>query len=437
MTDKKTFVLDTSVLIHDPSAFFNFDEHNIILPYIAIHEIDGLRKAMNGRGYAAREVIKQLDEFNKISPNFSNISLGPEKGSFSISLAAMPKNIDFTSAINKSLRDDIVINCAIELQGTIDNVTLVSKDMGQRIKAAIKGIQVEDYLNTKIKNWENRYTGLHQNEVILDRPSSGDPYNSELKAPDYLLHNEFCYVKFDGYDNVDSILYRNKNGNLIPVSDYKTGVHGIKPRDDYQRMAMDVLIDPDVPLVALNGIAGSGKTITALAAAIQQYEDGEVETIMYVKPIIPVGGRDLGYLPGDKDEKLANWTKPLFDNLKVIEMSQGKKYGENVFEENFDLELEAYTYMRGRTFHETFVMLDETQNVNFLEIKTALSRIGERTKCVMMADLSQIDNPYTDAESCGFSIAVESLKNHPLFAVVPLINSQRSKVSELVAERMQ
>ena len=436
MSEKKTFILDTSVLIHDPNAFSNFDEHNIIIPYIVIHEIDGLRKAPNGRGYAAREFIKQIDKFNKVSKDLSNVPLGENKGIFSIVLDGMPKNLDFASDIPKTLRDDIVINCARELQKKNSNVILVSKDIGQRIKASINGISVEDYLNSKIKNWEQRYTGLHNEEIVLPPPEGGDPYKAHLESPDYLLHNEFCYVKFEKYENVPGILCRNKKGVLKPVPDHKKGIQGIKPIDDYQRMAMDVLLDPDIPLVAISGTHGSGKTLMSLAAAIEEYESGQIENIMYVKPIIPVGGRDLGYLPGDKEEKLASWAKPIFDNLKIIEMKQGKKYGNEFLEDSLNLELEAYTYMRGRTFHETFVILDEVQNSTPLEIRTALSRIGEKTKCVMLADLTQIDNPYTDAESCGFSSASEALKDHPLFAVVPLLHSQRSEVSELVAVRM-
>lgn len=436
MNEKKTFVLDTSVLIHDPNAFFNFEEHDIIIPYIVIHEIDGLRKAPNGRGYAAREVIKQIDAFNKISSNLLDVQLGEGKGILSISFEGMPTNLDFTSDIQKSLRDDVIINCARKLQNNNNGVILVSKDIGQRIKASINGVFVQDYFNSKIKNWENRYTGLHSQIVKLPAPLNGDPYNTELKSPDYLLHNEFCYVKFEEYDNIPALLCRNKNNILVPVQNFKKGIQEIKPLDDYQRMALDVLTDKDVPLVALSGTAGSGKTLLSLATAMEQYDNEDIESIMYVKPIIPVGGRDIGYLPGDKEEKLNNWAKPIFDNLKVIEMKKNKKYGNEFFEEELNLELEAYTYMRGRTFHNSFILLDELQNTSPLEARTALSRIGENTKCVMLADLTQIDNQYTDAESCGFSTVTEALKDHPLFAAVPLINSQRSQVSQLVADRM-
>ncbi len=435
MNNKKTFVLDTSTLIHDPNAFFNFDEHDVIIPYIVIHEIDGLRKAPNGRGYAAREIIKKIDTLNKKFNNLSEIPLGDNKGKLSISLLGMPPSIDFTSEIQKTLRDDIVINCAKEFSKNT-NTILVSKDMGQRIKASINGLCVQDYLNTKIKNWENRYTGLHKEEIILKAPENGDPYNSTLISPNYLINNEFCYVKFEGYNNVTSILCRNKNGILVPVPDYKKGIQSIKPLDDYQRMAMDVLLDKSISLVAISGTHGSGKTLMSAAAAIEQYENNDIESIMYIKPIVPVGGRDLGYLPGDKEEKLNSWAKPLYDNLKIIEMRQNKIYTDNTFGDNINIELEALTYVRGRTFHRTFLILDEVQNMSGIEVRTALSRIGEKTKCVMLADLTQIDNPYNDAESCGFSVAVEALKDHHLFATVPLIHSQRSEIAELVANRM-
>jgi len=362
--------------------------------------------------------------------------LGENKGNLSISLKGMPEKLDFSSEIQKSLRDDVIINCAKDLKKTNKNIILVSKDIGQRIKSSVNGIVVQDYLNSKVKDFENRYTGLRKEEVILPPPKSGDPEKASIKSPDFLMHNEFCYVKFEGYENVPGLLYRNKKGRLHLVPDYKKGVCGIKPMDDGQRMAVDLLLDDDVKLIAIAGMAGAGKTILSLAAAIQYYENQNIDSIMYVKPIIPVGGRDLGYLPGDKDEKLKNWAKSLFDNLKIIEMKYGKKYGEEFFTEDINFELEAYTYMRGRTFHNTFVMLDELQNCSILEARTALSRIGENSKCVLLADLTQIDNPYVDAESCGFSVSVEALKDHPLFGAVPLVKSQRSAVSSLIAERM-
>lgn len=359
MNNKKTFVLDTSVLIHDPSAIFNFEENDVIIPYIVIHEIDGLRKSPNGRGFAAREVIKQIEKFNQETQNLSKVSLGENKGNLSISLKGMPEKLDFSSEIQKSLRDDVIINCAKDLKKTNKNIILVSKDIGQRIKSSVNGIVVQDYLNSKVKDFENRYTGLRKEEVILPPPKSGDPEKASIKSPDFLMHNEFCYVKFEGYENVPGLLYRNKKGRLHLVPDYKKGVCGIKPMDDGQRMAVDLLLDDDVKLIAIAGMAGAGKTILSLAAAIQYYENQNIDSIMYVKPIIPVGGRDLGYLPGDKDEKLKNWAKPLFDNLKIIEMKYGKKYGEEFFTEDINFELEALTYVRGRTLHNTFIMLDE------------------------------------------------------------------------------
>jgi PhoH-like ATPase len=434
---KKKFVLDTSVLIHDPSAIYNFDEHDVFLSYVTILEIDGLRKVPNGRGQAAREFIRQLDSLSQKSPTLVNVTLGENKGDLSVSMLGIPGNLDVASEIPKAFRDDVIIQCAKELQKSHENVILVSKDVGQRIKSAINSIPAQDYLNTKIKNWDQHYTGLHSETLVLPPLKNGDPYKDIIPAPDYLYHNEFCHVKFENYDNVAPILCRKKWDRLILVPDFKTGVQGIYPIDEYQRMAFDVLLDPEVLIVAISGLAGSGKSLMSIAAAIEAYENSKIETIMYVKPIIPVGGRDLGYLPGDKEEKLMNWAKPFYDNLKVIEMAKGKKYGGDMFSDPaLNVELEAYTFMRGRTFHNSWVICDEMQNTNILEARTALSRMGEKSKCVILADLTQIDNPYTDAESCGFSVAVESLKDHPIFAAVPLIRSKRSEISKLIAERM-
>lgn len=434
---KKNFVLDTSVLIHDPSAFFNFKDNNIILPYMVVHEIDGLRKAPNGRGHSAREVIRQIDQFSNESSDLKNISLGEDKGEFSIYLEELPQEINYAVEIPKSLRDDIIIKCVKKLQENFHDVVFVSKDIGQRIKASVQGINAQDYMSSKVKDVNIVYKGLHEEVIVVPPPVNGDPYHDLIDAPEGILENEYCYVKFDTYDTIDPILYRKKGNKLIIIDYYKQGVSGIKPFDDHQRMALDALMDDNIKIVAISGVAGSGKTILSLASAIDSYKNGKIKTLMYVKPIVPVGGRDLGYLPGDKDEKLANWTKPLFDNLKVIEMNTGEiLHGDFQGENNLEIELEAYTYMRGRTIHDTFVILDETQNCVFLEMRTALSRMGEKTKCVILADTTQIDNPYVDAESCGFSRAVESLKDHPLFASVHLEKSKRSDISKLVAERM-
>lgn len=211
----------------------------------------------------------------------------------------------------------------------------------------------------------------------------------------------------------------------------------MKPLDDYQRMALDLLMDDEVKCVALLGVAGGGKTLLALAAGLEHLESGEHESILAIKPIVPVGRRDIGFLKGDKDEKLHSWLMPVFDNLRVLQMHRRNGLDLEMMRDNGQLQMESYTYLRGRTLHGYWVILDEMQNTTELEATTALSRMGEKTRCVVLADITQIDNPYVDAQSCGASVAVEKLKDSAMFGVAPLNISQRSEFAQLVAERMQ
>lgn len=450
MPEKKVFVVDTSVLIHDPSAITQFEENDVILPYVVLHELDGLRKAPNGRGLAAREAIRKIENLTEGFRGIDKIPLGEGLGLFSVSTEGMNEEVTDIGSLPKSARDDLVIRCASVLGKTQENVIIVSKDVGLRLKAMtpLWNVEAQDYLKSKIDS-HNSYTGLHKEQLTVSKAEneallSGNPVN----APSVLLPNEFVYIRGEEYSSL--LLCRNKKGKLTPVPTFGKGIcGGIKPYDDHQRMLLDVLLDDDVPCVAAYGPAGSGKTLLATAAGMQGINEKTIEQIMYMKPIVPVGQKDLGFLPGDKNEKLYEWLKPVFDNLKIIEMYLGKKasgakggddevrqpLGERLVNSG-QLEMEAYAYLRGRNIHGAWVILDETQNTTRLEIRTAMTRMGEGTKCVLLADLSQIDNQYVDAESCGITVTIESLKGSDLFAVVPLVASQRSQLSQLVTERM-
>lgn len=432
---RKTYVLDTSVLINDPDALGRFDEHEVILPYVVVHELDGLRKAPNGRGVAAREVIRKLEEMRVSNPRLTDVPVGAG-GTMSV----MVHESDFSAIdLPKAVRDDIIVRCAAKLREEGREAIVISKDIGLRIKAStLAGVEAQDYMATKLMGWSVRGCGLHRGDVPV-KLTGLNLHAGEVPAPEGVLANEFCYaVGEDGYESCGRVLCRNHGGFLKPIGPYTKGVQGVRPQDDNQRMALEALLDPDISLVALTGVAGSGKTLLSLAAGLEALRGGEVSCIMYIKPIVPVGGRDIGYLKGDKEDKLFEWVKPLFDNLRVLGMTTGnKQWDEEMMLAEGQLELEALTYMRGRTLHGYWVIIDEVQNCSAHEIRTALSRMGEKTKCVVLADPSQIDNPYVDHESCGAAAVVDQMRGHEVFAAVPLVNSHRSRLSQAVNERMK
>ncbi len=430
---RKLFVLDTSGLIHDPEALRSFEEHDIVLPYIALHELAGLLKAPNGRGAAALGVLRQLESLRAKSPDLRNAPLGESLGALTVDT---PDDPPLTDDPPRGLRDDMVIRCAQHLGQAHRTVVLVSKDMGLRVKAAARGVQVDDYLRTRVKDWEKRYTGLHAETIVLPAEAGEVLHADVVDAPEGLLENEFCYVALEGHETVAPLLCRARGGRLHLVPQKFRSVRGIRPRDDYQRMALDVLLDQDVKCVALLGVAGGGKTLLALAAGLEYVDSEEHESILAIKPVVPVGMRDIGYLRGDKDDKLQSWLMPVFDNLRVLQMHSRAGLDPEMLRQTGRLQLESLTYLRGRTLHGYWVILDEMQNTTRLETVTALSRMGEKTKCVLLADLTQIDNPYVDEQSCGAAAAVEALKGSSMFAAVPLSVSQRSPFAQLVAERM-
>jgi len=433
---RRSFVLDTSVLIHDPDALFAFDEHELILPYVVVHEVDGLRHSPNGRGAAANQVVRHLEELRLKQPSLRDVPLGDQGGLLSVYL---PDGISLPPAedVPKSLRDDLIIACAKEISTVRSEVIIVSKDLGLRVKASAHGLAAQDYRRSKVQQVDYACAGLHPEVLEIPAAYGPDLHTDTVPAPEGLVENEFCYVTLAGHASSGQFLCRHKQGKLHLVPTKWRNTQGIKPLDDQQRMAMDVLLDEDVRCVALIGVAGGGKTLLALAAGLEMLDAHEYESIVAIKPIIPVGKRDIGYLKGDKEEKLYSWLMPIFDNLRVLQMYRKRPLDPELMRESGQLQMESMTYLRGRTLHGYWVILDEMQNTTPLEATTALSRIGERTKCVVLADPSQIDNPYVDAQSCGAAFAVNKLQNHAMFAVVPMTVSQRSPFAQLVADRMR
>ena len=437
---KKTFVLDTNVLLHNPQAIEAFADNNIVLPMTVIEELDKFKKNSDELGRNARHVIRHLDQLRHTGSLRDGVRLKcfpvPEENGTLRIFAGTGKMKD--ADLDLDVPDNKIIRVAYHLCKAGENVIFVSKDINVRLKADALGISVQDFDKQKV-NYDRLFTGCTTLDVEPETISRLH-HDKHVKIPSVsLCPNEFA-VLTDTSNPKHTTLARYKNDEFIPLCPkYDDQVWNIHPKSKEQRLALELLMDPDVQLVSLVGNAGSGKTLLALAAALELVVTKKTyEKILVSRPIIPLG-KDLGYLPGDKDDKMHHWMHPIFDNLDYL-MHKSKKDTQSIrkgIEEmmrNHTIEVEALTYIRGRSIPRQFVIIDEAQNLTPHEIKTIISRAGEGTKMVLTGDPNQIDNPYLDASSNGLTYAVERLKNSHIHGHVLLKRSERSELSSIAAE---
>jgi len=430
----KAYILDTSTLIHDPLSFLSFEENDVFLPMVVLNEIDNLRKAENGRGRNAREFIRQIDAIINEQGEI-NRSLLPGGGILGV--------LDYPSNEPSSKNDLEIIKCCTEFsrenKDSYLKICLVSKDVGMRVLANASGIQAENYETDLVHfgDTEEEYTGVYKEEFFVNDDIISAIWNDKyIDIPEGLeemLQNQFAILRCG---SSGSAIVRRVDSKLKLVN--KQTIYGIKSKNARQHMAMELLMDPSVHLVVLYGPAGTGKTLCALAAGLEQTVNREAiyDKLICMKPIVPVGGKDLGALPGTKEEKLSPWLAPYFDNLGFLGKKagiSGRNYAEDLMDQN-KLELEAMTYIRGRSIPDTWIILDETQNLSSRELKTALTRTGEGSKVIVLADPSQIDTPYLDRESSGVIRLTDKLKGNKIFGAVVFDKSERSQLAALAAE---
>ncbi|MCF6174717.1 MAG: PhoH family protein [Victivallaceae bacterium] len=443
---KKTFVLDTNVLLHSAQSLESFQENNIVLPMAVIEELDKFKKNQDELGRNARQVIRKLDSLRVKGHLYEGVLLNgdPEhSGTLRILTAqGQVKTEDLNrisdSILDMSIADNRILQVAYMLHQQQENVFFISKDINLRLKADALGINVMDFENQKI-DFERLYSGNRTIQVATAQID--ELYNNrrlEIELEPEICPNEFVLFQ-DENNPKHSAIARYKGGYLNLVSaKLERSIWNIQPRNKAQRMALDLLMDPDVKLITLVGQAGTGKTLLALAAALELVlHEREYEKILVSRPIVPMGN-DIGFLPGDKDQKLAHWMQPIFDNLDYL-MHSGKQ--EQVSSKKTDdlignhiIELEALTYIRGRSIPRQLVIIDEAQNLTPHEVKTIVSRAGEGTKMVLTGDPYQIDNPYLDSASNGLSYAVESLRKHKISGHITLTKSERSELAGVAAE---
>jgi PhoH-like ATPase len=432
---KKIFVLDTNVLLHDAASIEAFEDNTVILPMAVIEELDNFKRATSELGRNARGVIRRLDILRARGKLGEGVPMN--NGGLLKIVIGTPADLD--AVLDVAIADNRIIRVAQTLHAQGERVIFVSKDINARIKADALGIEVMDFENKKV-NFDELFTG---HRLLRVKPEQIDEFyaNNSLRIPDLgLMPNEFVTLLAEGDDHHSALARSSANGTLTPLNPKHDTAWHVKSRSREQRMALELLMDDSIQLVTLMGPAGTGKTLLALAAGLEKIiNQKRYDRMLVTRPIMPFG-KDIGYLPGAKEEKLANWMLPIFDNLTFLMMKTSSGEHKHTIRERIEklqrdevIELEALTYIRGRSIPRQFVIVDEAQNLTPHEVKTIISRAGEGTKMVLTGDPYQIDNPYLDSSSNGLAYAVEHMKTQALHGHATLNKSERSALAALAA----
>lgn len=435
---KKIYVLDTNVMLHDPLSLFQFQEHDVVIPAIVLEELDGKKRNMDEVGRNARETARILDQLRETGQLHAGVPLG-NGGILRVDIGdSIHEGSPFTheSNDNKIIELAWSIHQEQQTEATPRDVILVSKDILVRVKADAYGLVAEDYMTDHIADLTGLYTGFI--EVTIDQEYIDAFYQDKRLSVDVLPEkvqpNEFVILK-SNMSKASAIAVVDQNLPIIRALSIDVDqVWGVIPRNVQQRMAFELLLRDDVPLVTLVGKAGTGKTLLALAAGLLQVEDEhKYKKLVVARPVVPMGN-DIGYLPGEMEEKLRPWMQPIYDNLEhLFNTGSGDELG-NILAGMKTIQLEALTYIRGRSMPGQFIIIDEAQNLTKHEVKTILTRVGENSKIVLVGDPQQIDHPYLDEYSNGLSYAVERLKNEKMTGHVKLVKGERSNLARLAAD---
>jgi len=437
---KKIFVLDTNVILHNPNSLISFGDNVVLLPIQVLEELDRFKRNHDERGRNARIAIRMLDGFRKKGGPGEGFALD-NGGLLKIALGEVSESI-IKTGLSKSVVDNKILLAANTWKEKGENVIFVSKDINARIKADALGITSVDFEKQKV-DFERLYSGWHTVEVeegVIDRFYK----EKETKLKDEpFFPNEFAFLVDKANPKHTAIArFKEEFGILMPQIFNKSHVMSIKPRNKEQAMAVELLLNDDINLVTLVGSAGTGKTLLAIAAGLQKIvRDKSYGGLLISRPVMPLG-KDIGYLPGTKEEKLESWMGPIFDNLEYVFHAE-KKEKEIKGKTRTQIEkyirdeiivLEAMTFMRGRSIPDSFIIIDEAQNLTPHEVKTVVSRAGSNTKMVLTGDPYQIDNPYLDSSSNGLTYCVEKMKGQKMFGHMTLTKSERSNLASLAAE---
>lgn len=434
---KKIFVLDTSVILFDHQAVNNFQEHDVAIPITVLEELDHFKKGNESINFEARQFIRFIDNLSEGNALNDWICIDKSRNSFFRVIMDLDfhHEVDATKVFGDRKADHLILNAALHLSKlhADKKVILVTKDTNLRLKARSLNLFAEDYQTGKIKDVDKLYRGITQ--VELD--------DSEVIDELHKLHTIPYQRVFPSAPRANHyIILRNEKNSILayynPESEHiekveKKLAFGIKPKNAEQAFAMHALLNPAVKLVTIQGVAGTGKTLLALACALAQ--KNEFVQIYLARPIVPLNNKDIGYLPGDAKQKVQPYMEPLWDNLKLIQnqFKENSKDFQRIKEmvENEKLLVTPLAFIRGRSFSNIIFIVDESQNLTPLEVKTIISRAGEGTKIVFTGDINQIDTPYLDTESNGLSFLIDRMKGQPLYAHVALEKGERSALANL------
>ncbi len=437
--EKKIFVLDTSVIIFSHDSILNFAEHDVGIPITVLEELDGFKKGNDTKNFEAREFTRLLDKLSKDQMLKDWIPLnGKSKGKFKV-LMDMDSPVDATRIFGDHKNDHRILNAALALREKEKGrkVILVTKDINLRLKAKSLDLLAEDYETGKIKNAEQLDKGKTEMEGVNSEYidilfQKGEIDRIKIFGKTKPPANDFFILKSE--KNSVLAYHNDEEKKLFQVE--KRPIYGIKPKNAEQTFAISAMMNPAIKLVSINGVAGTGKTLLALASALEQRR--EYKQIYLARPIVPLSNKDIGYLPGDIKSKLNPYMEPLWDNLKFIQnqfKESDKEFTRIVDMVNQEkLMITPLAYIRGRSLSNIFFIVDEAQNLTPHEIKTIISRAGENTKIVFTGDIYQIDTPYLDSQSNGLSYLIDRVKDHPMFAHITLEKGERSELANLANE---
>lgn len=435
---QKIFVLDTSVLLHDHQSITHFKAANVAIPITVLEELDKFKIGNDTKNFSAREVIRFIDKLSSSGSLQEWLPLGKNMGSFRVILENNPREVNAEYIYSVGKNDHKIINAALYLKETETKkeVVLVTKDINLRIKAKALGVAAEDYETGKVDNNHldeaSAYTieGV-DSEVIRHIFTSGKVEEAGILGSKKVANG--YYILKNGKSSCLAG-YNQFNNQLERIE--KEYVYGIKPKNAEQAFAFHALMNPNVKLVALQGVAGTGKTLLALASALEQSK--QFHQFILARPIVPLSNKDIGFLPGDANDKIGPYMEPLWDNLKFIK----SQFGENEKKHKAIIEMEQagrivitpLAFIRGRSLSNIMFIIDEAQNLTPHEVKTIITRAGENTKIVFTGDVHQIDTPYLDENSNGLAYLIDRLKGQNLFAHVKLEKGERSELANLANE---